>query len=281
MRRVWIAIALVACDGDPSSPDANPDDLDGDGVANAADNCPQHGNADQHDEDADRIGDVCDNCAADANANQADGGEQANQMFADGVGDVCDPRSAIAGDDLAAFVPFANEQQANAFVGSGFSIANDAAHASGDASWRAARAIASTGGLFVRAIVTSLDASAAQSSLTILLDGDGVGSGATCSLERGVLIAREAGGTPASVTLAAPIDPAQPVQLIAWRTISGQAPNRIAELTCRVLHASDSKEVSVVLTDDLVTGSYAIASIAATVDISSLSVLTSPGPKNP
>ena len=281
MCRVLIVIALVACNGDSPAPDANPDDLDGDGVANATDNCPQHGNADQHDEDADRIGDVCDNCAADANANQLDSGEVANQMFADGVGDVCDPRSAVAGDDLVAFFPFANEQQANAFIGSGFSIANDAAHASGDASWRASRAIASTGGLFVRAVITSLDASAAQSALSIALDGDGVGSGVTCSLERGMLIAREAGGAPASVTLAAPIEPAKPVQLIAWRTISGQSPNRIAELTCRVSHAGDSKEVSVVLTDDLITGSYAIASIAATVDISSLSVLTSPGPKNP
>jgi hypothetical protein len=37
-------------------------DFDGDGVANAADNCPTIGNADQTDTDGDGVGDACDNC---------------------------------------------------------------------------------------------------------------------------------------------------------------------------------------------------------------------------
>lgn len=39
-----------------------PDDLDGDGVDNSADNCPKAANADQADFDGDKIGDLCDLC---------------------------------------------------------------------------------------------------------------------------------------------------------------------------------------------------------------------------
>lgn len=37
-----------------------PDDFDGDGVANAVDNCPDHANPCQEDLDGDRVGDACD-----------------------------------------------------------------------------------------------------------------------------------------------------------------------------------------------------------------------------
>jgi Thrombospondin type 3 repeat len=76
------------------------DDVDGDGVANANDNCPMIANANQANEDADAAGDVCDNCppfpstGADADA--------------DGVGDLCDPHVLIPGDSLALFEGFAN-----------------------------------------------------------------------------------------------------------------------------------------------------------------------------
>ncbi len=73
-----------------------PADADGDGVADAADNCPTQSNADQADGDSDGIGDVCDtdldndgvsndadNCPLIANPDQADGD-------GDGIGDVCD-----------------------------------------------------------------------------------------------------------------------------------------------------------------------------------------------
>lgn len=45
----------------------DPNDLDGDGVANAADNCPGLANMDQADADMDLIGDVCDECPNESN----------------------------------------------------------------------------------------------------------------------------------------------------------------------------------------------------------------------
>lgn len=58
-------------------------DSDGDGVANAQDNCPSTANSNQVDMDGDHVGDVCDNCVFNSNADQAD-------MDSDGSGDVCD-----------------------------------------------------------------------------------------------------------------------------------------------------------------------------------------------
>jgi hypothetical protein len=76
--------------------DACDPDIDGDGIANAADNCPYRFNPDQADIDKDGIGDVCDldmdgdgkpnnvdNCPTVANADQAD-------KDGDGIGDACD-----------------------------------------------------------------------------------------------------------------------------------------------------------------------------------------------
>ncbi|MDQ3712986.1 MAG: thrombospondin type 3 repeat-containing protein [Acidobacteriota bacterium] len=72
-------------------------DADGDGVADANDNCPVNANPDQLDTDSDGIGNVCDidddgdgildgpdNCDLTPNPNQAD-------FDLDGIGDVCDP----------------------------------------------------------------------------------------------------------------------------------------------------------------------------------------------
>ncbi|KAB2901654.1 MAG: hypothetical protein F9K40_08375 [Kofleriaceae bacterium] len=59
-------------------------DSDGDGVADASDNCPAVANTLQTDEDADGRGDACDGCPHLADAAGADGD-------ADGVGDACDP----------------------------------------------------------------------------------------------------------------------------------------------------------------------------------------------
>lgn len=75
-----------------------PTDDDGDGVANAADNCPQVANATQHDEDADMIGDPCDPCPI-AQDNTDDDG--------DGVGNICDPDNTTQ-DQIADFVSFGN-----------------------------------------------------------------------------------------------------------------------------------------------------------------------------
>jgi len=75
----------------------DPDDLDGDGVVNAEDNCPLSANPDQLDMDHDGIGNICDddvdgdefanaddNCPEAANPLQSDGD-------LDGIGDACDP----------------------------------------------------------------------------------------------------------------------------------------------------------------------------------------------
>jgi hypothetical protein len=126
MRGVAI-VAIVSCsacnaifgldrthlgsDGGPGVPDAipadaNPDDLDGDGVANVKDNCPTTYNPDQADEDGDLVGDVCDNCPEVANPGQADVGEVNAGAQADGIGDACDPNPAAAGDVRALFEPF-------------------------------------------------------------------------------------------------------------------------------------------------------------------------------
>jgi hypothetical protein len=76
-------------DGDDSN-----GDRDGDGVANAADNCADVANADQYNEDTDARGDACDPCpqlAAAADDTDGDG---------DGVGDGCDPNPGTGGDKL-------------------------------------------------------------------------------------------------------------------------------------------------------------------------------------
>ena len=82
-------------DGD--APDANPGDRDGDGVANAVDNCPDDANADQANEDGDALGDACDPCPPFATNDDTDG---------DGVGDLCDPNPSTGGDHIALFQGF-------------------------------------------------------------------------------------------------------------------------------------------------------------------------------
>jgi len=105
------ALALAACGDDPASgatsdiqctddtecidgscvngmcvPD-EPSDRDGDGIADADDNCPDVGNPDQADTDTDGVGDACDVCVDVANPDQAD-------ADGDGEGDACE-----TGDD--------------------------------------------------------------------------------------------------------------------------------------------------------------------------------------
>ena len=58
-------------------------DDDGDGLINCLDNCPGADNPDQADLDGDGVGDLCDNCEILANADQSD-------RDGDGVGDACD-----------------------------------------------------------------------------------------------------------------------------------------------------------------------------------------------
>jgi hypothetical protein len=73
-------------------------DRDGDGVADAIDNCPDAANPDQGNEDGDALGDACDPCPIDIdNTTDPDG---------DGVPGLCDPHPNTAGDQIAAFEGF-------------------------------------------------------------------------------------------------------------------------------------------------------------------------------
>jgi len=101
-KDVWGSIGLDKDAAEPA-PDA-----DGDGVADASDNCPKIANIDQKDSDGDGIGDACeppppdvdgdgvpdaqDNCAQVANGDQQDSDK-------DGVGDVCEPPPADTDGD--------------------------------------------------------------------------------------------------------------------------------------------------------------------------------------
>lgn len=63
-------------------------DADGDGIADAADNCSGVHNIDQLDAEGDGVGDACDNCPATLNPLQADSGGK-NTGSPDGIGDLC------------------------------------------------------------------------------------------------------------------------------------------------------------------------------------------------
>ncbi len=91
----------------------DPNDIDNDGVQNAADDCPVVANADQADADGDSSGDACDACPLDA-ANDIDGDgvcgnadncptiANADQADADGdgLGDACDACPLDAANDI-------------------------------------------------------------------------------------------------------------------------------------------------------------------------------------
>ncbi|MEK7799736.1 MAG: thrombospondin type 3 repeat-containing protein, partial [Acidobacteriota bacterium] len=84
------------CDGDRDSQAAENlfDNLDGDGVNSAVDNCDFTYNPLQEDTDGDGVGNLCDNCVTVSNATQADVGSN------DNVGDACD-YDDVDGDDEA------------------------------------------------------------------------------------------------------------------------------------------------------------------------------------
>ena len=96
------------CDGaiDEGLAGCSPPDQDGDGVADAADNCPAVPNAGQGDDDGDGLGDACDpdrdgdgllngsdNCPEDVNPLQED-------TDSDGFGDACDQVGQVCGNGL-------------------------------------------------------------------------------------------------------------------------------------------------------------------------------------
>ncbi len=108
----WIVVLLVcvtSCnavyglDETTLRPPEEVPDEDGDGIADALDNCLGVINETQLDEDTDSIGDACDNCPLVGNPDQNDVGD------GDGVGDRCDPHPQAAGDCLVLFDSFTRD----------------------------------------------------------------------------------------------------------------------------------------------------------------------------
>lgn len=231
--------------------------------------------AEPHDEDGDGIFDACDNCPTVANATQLDATEVAVHAFADRVGDACDPRPGVSGDILDELYTFA----AVPAGWQGWTIEGDAAHASGDAIWTSPRA-PYVGGLFVRAEVATFSPSDPAGAIAIIIGGDGQGSGSTCTLHPDRVDALDGGGSESSVMLAPPIAADEPVSLIGWVITAGTT-TREQRVYCRVVRGSVTSETKLVVPDTLLLGSHAIAVARASVTLGSVSVYTSPPPKNP
>lgn len=235
--------------------------------------------AEPYDEDGDGIFDACDNCPATPNPTQADTTEEAVQAFPDRVGDACDPRPGVGGDKLVAFYSFASETQADAWNGTGFAISDDALHGVAGAQW--SRTQRATGdGLFVLAQISSVSLGT-DGTFTITLDGSPLGAGYSCVLGAASLTTVESGGPMTSVPLSPAIAEQDPLSLVAWRSIAIVQGVRTAKLICRVIRGTKVDEVTAVLGDDIADGGVLLASSAAAIDIASLSVYTSPSPKNP
>lgn len=256
---LYLVAIAAGCGGGDATPDATV--------------VPCQATADPHDEDGDGIFDACDNCPAVANATQLDTTERAVRAFPDAVGDACDPRPGGSGDVLFAFETFA----ADPGGWDGWTIAGDAAQASGDATWTSAR-IASGDGLFVRAELATFAMRDPAGGFAITLDD---AFARTCTLQADRLVASAGGdGGSATMMLDSPIASDEPVALVGWRVVTG-ATMRSGRLICRVVRGVSTTEVSLELGDDLVGGEQAIRALQADVALSSLSVYTSPGPKNP
>ncbi len=278
--RAVLATALTwvtACADDATMTPVDPNDLDSDTIANAVDNCPRASNVDQHDEDGDAIGDACDNCPTVANADQADTTEEAvmTGIFPDHVGDACDRRPAVGGDDIGAFFAFDTPDDANAFDGEGFTIANDQAHAATGAHWQSKRGEQGAG-VIAAARITELTWLASDGEVTLALDGDGITVGRACSIRRTAtgaeLVAHEFQGASdaTAVTLGD-----EPITLVAWRLVHGSE----NDLMCRFEEGASLPVAEVPAAADLTTGDYAMTVTGAGIIVPSLIVYTSPGPK--
>jgi hypothetical protein len=236
--------------------------------------------AEPHDEDGDGIFDACDNCPAIANPDQADTTEEDVHAFPDGVGNACDPRPGLGGDKLERFYSFAQDTQSSEWSGSGFAISDDVLHGDPAAAWSRLR-LATGDGLFVLAQFSSLELPI-DAEFSIVLDGTAVGGGgSSCALAAESLAARESAGATSSVPFAPAIFSGDAFTFMAWRTIVLVQGVRLARLICRVIRPDKTIEATLMLTDDLVSGHVSLLSANASATVPSLSVYSSPGPKNP
>ena len=98
----WGTVAYGAGDfGTPAGPNlicGAPLDSDGDGIADATDNCPKIANASQADADSDAIGDACDACPSQAAPGTVDGCVTLCGNATLDVGEECDDGNMKSGD---------------------------------------------------------------------------------------------------------------------------------------------------------------------------------------
>lgn len=271
-------LAIAACGHETAAPDANPDDLDSDGIANASDNCPLRSNIDQHDEDGDGVGDVCDNCPAAANTSQADTTELAvPYQLADGVGDACDLRPGLAGDRMAAFYPFYDPMRDATWTAAGWNVAGDTATATGTASWITAKNQSAYYGLILELRLAALDWVDPTGALTLALDGNAVDVGCGCTVRAAAsgdeLVAFEIQGM--TMTKPLPAIAGAPVTITAWRSID--ALHNTASLKCTVRVGLQDTTLTVPTTDLDAIGIYGVSAQAAHAVATSAIVYTSPG----
>ncbi len=274
----WISLALIAsaaCTGSDDLAPQDPNDVDGDGVPNASDLCPNRQDPMQHDEDADGVGDVCDNCPATPNANQADTTETMERQFPDGVGDVCDRRPKIADDTIARFFPFADPAEANAFTGTGWTIAND--RASGTSARWFSKRNEQGDGITMQAKIRTLTWSMPDASVSVVVDGDGVSTGFTCSIVHAptgdTLEVHEIGAATNTMAIDA-IAPTDRLTLSVSRAYT-QLPTGHAACFLGVNTAAELR-IDIVTSDDLAIGTYAMATQDAAVEIDAALVMTTP-----
>jgi hypothetical protein len=277
MRRAWslALLAWAACSDDGTPNNVDPDDIDGDGVLNDVDLCPARRDPAQHDDDGDLVGDACDNCPATPNAGQADTTELQHMQFPDGVGDACDRRPTVADDTIARFFPFAEPAEANAFTGSGWTIANDRASAT-TARWFSKKTELGDG-ITLQAKIAKLAWVGTDGKVSVVVDGDGVTAGFICALVHApggdTLEIEEIGGATTSAAVA-PFQPTDGVLLTVTRAFTQLATGKAA---CFVgIGGGMETRIDIVTTDDLAIGSYALATEAADVELTSAIVMTTP-----
>jgi hypothetical protein len=267
-------VALVACAGEDGriNEPVDPNDLDGDGIPNAADLCPRSAVDEDHDEDGDGVGDACDVCPAISDPLQRDTGEVESLQFEDGVGDACDPRGGASGDIEEAFYAFTEERHLR---GTGWTLAGDALHASGDALWFAAGVVGD--GLYAQIDVGSVAWHGAGGRIAVGVDGDGAQLGPSCAVHRD----RDGDGfDEMELTAYATVESRNlagvaltgDFTVTMWRAIDR---DRVGYLFCRVRIGSREHEL-LVMSDDTALGHHGFSSTAADASIRSAIVYSFP-----
>ncbi len=231
-----------------------------------------------HDEDGDAIDDLCDNCPNVANPDQLDMSEVKLEAFPDRVGDACDMWPSLSSDVVFRLHRFEDPQvEATAWTGEGWTVADDAAHSTGDAHWTSKRN--STGaGIGLHAQVAALDLKTAG-ELAIVIDGDGIGVGYLCGIVRDrdgagldeLELRQPFGGTSLYKNLNVTLAPDEPFLLSAARFVDSAEHGFVG---CFMKLGTRSIELHLLEAEEL--GLYAMSTVGASASVSSLMVYAQP-----